>query len=625
MNPTTNTAESHAETSERPPKGFWQNYKPKASGADLTDLSEIPTPTRRRNYHERTQRHYNLIIGKAMTALQTPDCAQDFITGLFTVLGYEVSPNAEVAPGVELSDKEFAAKTVGKTHRLPDDQYKKLVEREAERRRKQRRAIREWQDKPNNPILFDYNGEFNKKTGKNNSIYTLPVAELIRDIIADAPVGSNDARINKAVSIRCSQYLQRFTGANHRPVITREHSASSEMSRGLTLVKNGYAKTYSTELTKFTKESRPDADRLAEEAAVEAFAKAFFDRYPLDRYPLLHTTLLAKLQQELQVKPCTPPSHFAGGPSEIAHEPVQEHASNFGEAGSPAVTLQQSASGLEGESQPQPIQPDEIRALEAFRSVGCTDFETFYLTDETKETHAYDRTTGEKLAGEISEMVHDAERGGDSFIVRARGSVLQLDDCEGITASLLQPFAFAVIETSRGNFQAWLAFNEPEDKAFVAERIFKGVQSIIPSTINHGAGGAIRWPGSINQKPERNGWRIRIHSLNPGRFVTPSELDDAGLLADPARHSFEWNPDGPVGEWPDYQKCLEWKTKDGKTDRSAADMAWVCGAARRGRMVEEISEKLSQVSERAKLSGQKYIDRTITKALAYLRREAAAQ
>src|SRR5262249_12644920 len=154
------------------------------------------------------------------------------------------------------------------------------------------------------------------------------------------------------------------------------------------------------------------------------------------------------------------------------------------------------------------------------------------------------------------ELIGDAERGGVSLVVRVRGPVLQLDDCDASAALLLEPFSFAVIETSANNFQVWLAFNDEWDKAEARARLFARLRELAPGA-NPGAGGAVRWPGSINAKPERNGWRVRVDSVNPGRIVTPSELEDAGLLGDPpAATEWTWQPNGAPGAWPDYERSL---------------------------------------------------------------------
>jgi hypothetical protein len=618
----TKTAKINSESSDRQAKrDLFARMEAQAEDRFLREDRDQILP---RSKRERTWRHYQRVLTLLLSSLDVPDGAQEFVSDLLSIFGFEVEEWAKL---YDLDLAERLVCTMIETS-PKDENYKAHLVRVADRKRKQRDSLLNYQAMACNPLIIEFQAPFVAEDKKKRPEYKLPIAEAVREIVRKCPVGASDKRLRKAIQQGAAEYVKKFDGEEKRLRTKQEHSPESDLARAATVAKKAF--------------DRAEADERhgGHTAAIEAFRAAFDGKLG---HIIREAFAVENAQKEAVFDGAFSNNsnngsdlHFSASGKfsrpeepEIAYEtPEIAHANtmkNVGDFGPPEIRLcdsQQSASGLEGESQPQHAPPDEIRALEAFRSVGCTDFEWFYLTDETKKQGEYHRTTGPDLAEEISGIVQDAESYGDSFIVRARGSVLQLDDCEGITASLLQPFAFAVMETSRDNYQVWLAFNEPEDKAFVAERIFKGVQNIIPSTINHGAGGAIRWPGSINFKPSRNEWRIRIHSLAPGRFVTPSELDDAGLLAELSRPSFDWDPNGPAGEWPDYQKCLESKTTDGRTDRSAADAQWVFFAVKRRFTLEQISEKLSQVSERAKLSGQKYVDRTISKVLAYLRLEA---
>jgi hypothetical protein len=231
-----------------------------------------------------------------------------------------------------------------------------------------------------------------------------------------------------------------------------------------------------------------------------------------------------------------------------------------------------------------------------------------------KKTGAYHEVEADEFGAEIEELIGDAERGGVSLVARVRGPVLQIDDCNAEVALLLEPFSFFVEETSANSFQVWLAFRDEWDKAEVAARLFVRLRELKLEG-NPGAGGATRWPGSVNAKPSRNGWRVRVDSVNPSRFVTPSELEDVGLLGDPPSPvELDWQPDGAPRAWPDYDRCL--KDKDG--DRSKADAQFVFFALTRNRTPEEIAEKLVEVSTKAKEKGEKYINRTVAKGVAYL-------
>src|SRR5262249_39690954 len=129
----------------------------------------------------------------------------------------------------------------------------------------------------------------------------------------------------------------------------------------------------------------------------------------------------------------------------------------------------------------------------------------------------YREATADKFAADLSELIGDAERGGVSFVARPRipeeaGAALHIDDCDAASALALEPFSFLVKETSADNFQVYFAFKDPWDKADVAARIFTRLRELKLSG-NQGSGGATRWSGSINQKPSRNGFRVRVGSV----------------------------------------------------------------------------------------------------------------
>jgi hypothetical protein len=453
----------------------------------------------------------------------------------------------------------------------------------------------------------------------------LPIAGVVRDIIAEAPVGAGEKRIREAVRKHAGAYIELFEGTAKKLRPKKAHSPESDLARAATVAREAFDKIAADEKKGGYAAAIAAFEKVFDAKLGDVIREAFGGGEKSDSNqkttpnPNVRSAASGNFSRRSDAE-----STMAEG--EIAHiESIRKTVGDFPEwSGAEAEeSLPQGAPASDSQCS-EPTEPDEVQALAAFRSVGCENFEWFYLVDETKKQGAYHRTTGETLAAEISEIVGDAERGGDSFIIRARGPVLQLDDCEPITASLLEPFAFAVIETSRSNYQVWLAFNDDEDKAAARDRLFAGVKSILPSTINSGSGGATRWPGSINFKPERNGWRVQIHSLAPGRIVTPSELEDAGLLADPDAQAFEWTATGPAGDWPDYKRCLESKTVEGRADRSAADAQFVFFALKRRIEPEAIAKKLLELSDKAKgRHGAKYAARTVASGLRYFRQWAA--
>ena len=269
--------------------------------------------------------------------------------------------------------------------------------------------------------------------------------------------------------------------------------------------------------------------------------------------------------------------------------------------------------------------------MEAFASVGG-ELEKVIVLDDTKPTDkqavASRETDFAQFLEDLPSLKERAERDHFSIVGRVRGPVLQIDDCDQDTTCLLQQFAFATFETSPKNFQCWLAFKDDDDKEAAASRIIAGLKIILPDTqANKGSGGAIRWPGTTNYKPIRRQADgsypvVTMGQVQLGRTVTPSELDDAGLLAPEERQprlggETQTRASGDVKPYSHYLGKVELKA-NGKPDRSKADMAFV-NACFRARMAKETIEKLlMKSSERAKEKGWSDVRRTVASGERYM-------
>ena len=117
------------------------------------------------------------------------------------------------------------------------------------------------------------------------------------------------------------------------------------------------------------------------------------------------------------------------------------------------------------------------------------------------------------------------------MIVRPHGpgvSFIQLDDLAADQLPALAPAVFLTLETSPGNFQAWLALAGREDKDF-ARRVRQGTGA------DATASGATRVAGSLNFKDKYapDFPRVAIREARAGRMTTAAELDELGLVAPP--------------------------------------------------------------------------------------------
>jgi hypothetical protein len=101
-----------------------------------------------------------------------------------------------------------------------------------------------------------------------------------------------------------------------------------------------------------------------------------------------------------------------------------------------------------------------------------------------------------ELARTLPAMLDSAPGKQRNVIVRPHGpavTFIQLDDLKVGNLTRIAPAVFLTLETSPGNFQAWVAMPDAEDKDF-ARRLRKGAGA------DPTASGATRVAGSLNFK-----------------------------------------------------------------------------------------------------------------------------
>jgi hypothetical protein len=242
---------------------------------------------------------------------------------------------------------------------------------------------------------------------------------------------------------------------------------------------------------------------------------------------------------------------------------------------------------------------DAVDAVDAFESVGACVFGVTLRDEEKQRAAEFEQITNLKkhLPGYLARSSVCSE----SLIVRPEGApFVQLDDLSAEARARVESFSFLSVETSAGNFQAWVALSSEAAREATRRRLVAGAGA------DRGASGAMRWPGSINQKPGREGFKVRLVHMTPGRIATVAELEAAGLLAPVSPPPQPKEPRPPATRapqtWPDYQRCLnEARRKgNGEPDRSEADKNWCILAGGRGWSESEIEAKLCEVSDKAK-------------------------
>jgi hypothetical protein len=272
----------------------------------------------------------------------------------------------------------------------------------------------------------------------------------------------------------------------------------------------------------------------------------------------------------------------------------------------------------------------EARAmLDIFASVGATRFD-MTSTNCTGNKQWFRRGVPlADLAPILAAMLDGATAQQRNLIVRPHGpgtSFIQLDDLKADQLARLAPAVFLTLETSPGNFQAWLAIRGREDKEF-ARRVRRGAGA------DETASGATRIAGSLNFKDKYapNFPRVAIRHARPGHLTTAADLDRLGIVAPPEDFAPLPPPRAVSGNrtWPSYAHALDGAPLDSEgqgPDRSRADFVWCMTAITWGFGVDEAAERLMEESSKARGNGKTYARLTARNAaLAVDRRRRPAR
>ncbi len=281
----------------------------------------------------------------------------------------------------------------------------------------------------------------------------------------------------------------------------------------------------------------------------------------------------------------------------------------------------------------------EIAALEVFESAGAFSFEVTHLHDPSPTKH---KKRNFEIVDEIGfrnevarylEMNKVEQAGGEywSMAVRPRSERVlfwQVDDATRETCERLRAVSLLQIETSPDNYQCWLAIGDEIEKDELDAERERLLRVVKRTGGNGGSYGALRWPGSINHKPERkqvDGAQpiVRIVHLEAGRVTTIAELEGLGLLAPPIkkaeRSNFKVYANKVPTKWPSWDQELGYcrlKEDSGDPDRSEADFRWCRTAFLWGWSEAEITAELRKVSPKACDETRHYIHRTVERASA---------
>ena len=233
--------------------------------------------------------------------------------------------------------------------------------------------------------------------------------------------------------------------------------------------------------------------------------------------------------------------------------------------------------------------------LDSFASVGATRFD---LTRTTRVGQKKSFRRNVSLAELATHPARNARRFSRPAAQRDRAPAWIRRDVHSArrpqrrtALPAFAPAVFLALETSPGNFQAWVAMPEREDKDF-ARRVRKGTGA------DPTASGATRVAGSLNFKDKYapNFPRVAIRQANLGPCDEAAELERLGLVAapeivEPQRMTpARSRPSGSNRKWPSYARCLDGaplNSEETGPDTSRADFVWCMTAITWGWTADE--------------------------------------
>jgi hypothetical protein len=270
-----------------------------------------------------------------------------------------------------------------------------------------------------------------------------------------------------------------------------------------------------------------------------------------------------------------------------------------------------------------------VDMLEAFAGVGAQTFALTFTNLQGEKIRFRKALSLDELCRGLPAQIEDATQQHHNFIVRphsARAVFIQLDDLNAEAMERVKPAAFLGLQTSPGNYQAWIAVNEKLDEDF-PRRLRKGTGA------DPTASGATRVAGSLNFKEKYAPTfpRVEIAHIAAGRFASKEQLESLGLVAAPETAPPALLRVSPARtgnrKWPSYQRCVEGAPPNhGNTgpDMSRADFTWCMTAITWGWSIDETADKLMELSAKARENGQIYARRTAQNASSAVERRKTA-
>lgn len=268
--------------------------------------------------------------------------------------------------------------------------------------------------------------------------------------------------------------------------------------------------------------------------------------------------------------------------------------------------------------------------LDVFASVGVQHFDLTHTNIDGEKRGFRPKQSLAQVRNSMPHLLESAKRRQNNVILRPHPPpevlLVQLDDLNADKIERVREISFLMLRTSPGNYQAWVAVQNPQGSADsdFSRRLRKGAGA------DPTASGATRSTGTRNfkRKYEPDFPTVEIEAAKLGHIVARETLNALGLVAEPEPVKAPVNALPPTrrarGRWPSYQYCLDRAPRaqgEERPDVSRADFTWCMTAIDWGWPVEDTARRLMEESAKAGEEGERYaIETAKNAALAVERR-----
>ena len=265
-----------------------------------------------------------------------------------------------------------------------------------------------------------------------------------------------------------------------------------------------------------------------------------------------------------------------------------------------------------------PSTADADAMLAAFVSVGGKHFDVTHTNLAGEKRGFRCNRTAAEVRQSMPHLVASSVGRQNNVIVRPRvagATCIQLDDLNEEKLERIRPAAFLTLETSPGNFQAWVAIKDCP--LGITARLRKGTGADL------NASGATRVAGTHNFKLKYAPHFpvVVIESIRTGHYVTLAALEAWAVLAPEASPLLSAPSPAPhsgrqASKWPSYEQCLQNAPAgpSGHPQRTSVDFIWCKIATSWGHSPEAAANRLMQESTKAQENGAEYALKTAQRA-----------